>query len=136
MKNFTPGSLQKITHRPPKKEWNGEKKPWNKNENGEFKKKEEKHSYKNDPLIAKKMNEPPKMINEINIYIKDKSPLKDLAIILNNSKNINAKEFTKVYFHITDDGGKETKIDLGQGYQVFDIEKKRIIETHGVIKVE
>lgn len=136
MKNFTPGSLQKITHRPPKKEWNGEKKPWNKNENGEFKKKDEKHSYKDDPLIAKKMNEPPKMINEINIYIKDKSPLKDLAIILNNSKNINAKEFTKVYFHITDDSGKETKIDLGQGYQVFDIEKKRIIETHGVIKVE
>ena len=34
------------------------------------------------------------------------------------------------------DNEDETKIDLGQGYQVFDIEKKRIIETHGVIKVE
>ena len=77
-----------------------------------------------------------KMINEINIYIKDKSPLKDLSIILNNSKNINAKEFTKVYLHIMKDDKDETKMDLGQGYQVFDLEKKRIKETHGVIKVE
>ena len=34
------------------------------------------------------------------------------------------------------DDKDETKMDLGQGYQVFDLEKKRIKETHGVIKVE
>ena len=50
------------------------------------------------------------------------------------------KEFTKVFLHIInknqEEKEKETIMDLGDNFQVFELEKKRIIETHGVIKVE
>ncbi len=137
IKNTAPGTLQKITHRPPKKEWNGEKKPWQNKEGGNnnFSKKEDTTSYKHDPIVIQKSLEPPKMIGEMNIYIKNQSPLKDLNRILNASKRENAKEFTKVYLHV-DNNGQDVKIYLGDGFQIFDLEKKRIKETHGVIKVE
>ncbi len=141
IKNNSAGTLQKITHRPPKKEWSGDKKNWaKKNEDGTYKKKENASSYKEDPILLQKLNEPPKMIKEMHIYIKNQIPIKDLAVILNNSKNEKGKEFTKVFLHIINKNQeakeKETIMDLGDNFQVFELEKKRIIETHGVIKVE
>lgn len=136
IKNNKIGSLQKITHRPPKKEWNGEKPAWQ-NKEGSYKKKEENSSggYKNDPIIAQKLAEPPKLIEEINIYIKNNNPLRDLKRILDISKNESAKSSTKVYLHILE-GDKDTAVDLGDGYQIFDLEKSRIKATPGVVKVE
>ena len=138
IKNTNAGTLQKITHRPPKREWNGEKKPWVKNEssNGEkFVKKESANSYKQDPLVVQKMYEPPKMIEEIHIYVKDQAPLTDLKKILTSSKKENAKNCSKVILHLLQDGN-DIKIDLGDGFQIYPIEKKRIVETPGVLEVK
>ncbi len=136
IKNTKTGTLQKITHRPPNKEWNGEKKPWQNKEGASFKKKEESSGgYKNDPIVIQKSIEPPKMIKEINIYIKNQNPINDLRRIINASKKEGAKEWSKVYLHVSS-GGKELTFDLGEYYQIYELEKKRIVETPGVIKVE
>ena len=75
------------------------------------------------------------MIKEINIYIKNKNPLKDLYRIINASKKEGAKEWSNVYFHLKS-GDQDVKNDLGTEYQIYELERKRIIETPGVIKVE
>lgn len=139
IKNNPKGTLQKITHRPPKKEWNGEKKPYPKKDgNGDipYKKKEESSSYKSDPLVVKKLAEPPKMIEKIDIYIKNQNPLGELQRIIMASKKDGAKTWTKVILHICIEGKDEVSMDLGEGYQIYELEKKRIKETRGVVRVE
>lgn len=125
--------LPKVVHRQPKRDWNGEKKPWQ-NDGGFYKKKEEK-KLSDDPIIAQKMAEPVKMIEKIDIYIKNQMPLRELSKVLNLCKKEGAKTWTKVILHITG-GEKEVLADLGEGYQVYPLEKKRIVETAGVERVE
>jgi len=138
IKNNKIGSLQKIIHRPPKKDWDDGKKPWsngNNSNNNDYRNKKESKSYKQDPILIKKMSEPSKMIEKMDIYIKNQSPLNDLKKILDASKKESANEFTKVYLHINDDGS-ELDFYLGDGFQIYGLEKKRIEETRGVVKVE
>lgn len=135
IKNTKPNSLPKIVHRQPKREWNGEKKPWQQNGENNFYKKKEEKKITDDPIVAQKMAESIKIIEKIDIYIKNQAPLKDLAKIINNSKKDGAKTWTKIILHITG-SEKETLMDLGEGYQIYPLEKKRIVETMGVERVE
>lgn len=134
VKNNNPHTLQKIVHRPAKKEWNGEKKPWQNKENSNFKKKEETKASE-DPILMKKYQESIQMIEKIDIYIKNQTPLRDLSKIINNSKNEKAEKWTKIILHIQE-GENERLLDLGDHFLIYPIEKKRIIETIGVVKVE
>ena len=83
----------------------------------------------------KKYQESIQMIEKIDIYIKNQTPLRDLSKIINNSKNEKAEKWTKIILHIQE-GENERLLDLGAHFLIYPIEKKRIIETIGVLKVE
>jgi DNA polymerase III subunit alpha len=135
IKNTKPNTLQKITHKQLKREFNSERKSWQQNTNNEFYKKKEEKKIVDDPILAQKIAKQNKIIEKLDIYIKNQSPLKDLSKIINISKKENIETWTKIILHITG-GEKEILIDLGDGYQIFPLEKNRITKTNGVDKVE
>ncbi|MDD2840219.1 MAG: hypothetical protein PHY80_03795, partial [Rickettsiales bacterium] len=136
IKNTKPNTLQKITHKQPKREWNSDKKPWQQNGASGFYKKKEEKKLTDDPIVAQRMvAEPIKMIEKLDIYVKNQMPLMELSKIINITKKQGAKTWTKIVLHITD-GEKEVLIDLGEEFQIYPLDKKRIVETVGVEKTE
>lgn len=122
VKNTTPGSLLKVSK---KKNFDDEKKNWIK--------KEEPRPISQDPIYAQKVVKP-EMYKSIEICIKNsKSTLEELQKILNLAKVENGKEYTKIILNIE---GQDKKIDLGDGYAIYDLAKKRIEETRGVSELK
>jgi len=93
---------------------------------------ETKNTPKLDPIISTIPQEKDTLIPTLHIFVKTQSQLLELSKIINPTRKDNVEQYTHITLHLTNNG-KETKINPGEGFQIYNFEKRRIEKIDGIV---